>query len=271
MTNLAVSLEEQADSAEVSELVVVASQQASVGHRFRLAREAKGWTETQVARRLNLTESYVRAIESDDFDSLPSTTFVRGYLRNYATCLGLSPESMLDVFEQQTLASFQPVRIRKREKLKAASTDPVMRVIGALSVLLFVLSSMFWWRQQDVTIAPVVDTLTVVEVGTVSGETLVETLDLNAPQSDMSAVAADGDILQVTFTDNSWLEVRDASGTVLFSGVKQAGETLQLATLSSFDIAIGNAAAVKLSYNSAPVDLTPHTSNGNAAMLQLGL
>lgn len=270
MTNLAVSLEEQAASAEVSELVVVASQQASVGQRLRVARQAKGWTEAQVARRLNLTESYVRAIESDDFDCLPGMTFVRGYMRNYATCLGLSVEDMLSVFEQQSRAAADPVKVRKREKLKAASTDPVMRIIGALSVLMFVLSSMFWWRQQDVAIAPVTETVTVVEVGTVSGETLVETLDLSVPQSEV-AVAVGGDTLRVTFTDNSWLEVRDASGEVLFSGVKQMGETLQLTTLSSFDIAIGNAAAVKLSYNSAPVDLTPHTSNGNAAKLQLGL
>ena len=64
--------------------------------------------------------------------------------------------------------------------------------------------------------------------------------------------------------------VRNANDEVLFSGVKLAGDEIRLASPSFFDIAIGNAAAVKLSYNSAPVDLSTVTQGGNAATLQLG-
>lgn len=292
MTNLAVpQAEQQTATAEVSELVVAATEQASVGMRLRLGREARGWTQAQVARRLNMTGSYIEALESDDFETLPNTTFVRGYLRNYAVCLKLSPQELIAVYQQQLSDAAGPAKMRKREKLKAVSSDPVMRVLGALSVLLFVLFSMFWWRQQGVPLIPanVNDTVAIVEVENVAGETLVETLDLSVPElvdRGASAVVGSpavmfsaavlagnevGDVLLVDFADSSWLEVRDARGSVLFSGVKQAGEILQLASLSSFDIVIGNAAAVNLSYNSAPVDLSIYTSGGNSAKLQLGL
>lgn len=288
MTNLAVpQAEQQTATAEVSELVVAATEQASVGMRLRLGREARGWTQAQVARRLNMTGSYIEALESDDFETLPNTTFVRGYLRNYAVCLKLSPQELIAVYQQQLSDAAGPAKMRKREKLKAVSSDPVMRVLGALSVLLFVLFSMFWWRQQGVPLIPanVNDTVAIVEVENVAGETL----DLSVPElvdRGASAVVGSpavmfsaavlaanevGDVLLVDFADSSWLEVRDARGSVLFSGVKQAGEILQLASLSSFDIVIGNAAAVNLSYNSAPVDLSIYTSGGNSAKLQLGL
>jgi len=290
VSNLAEKLPEQQVATADLTLVVT---QSSVGEQLRKAREKRGWKPVQVAQRLNLTERYIAAIEADDFALLPGTTFVRGYLRNYAQCVGLDSDSILCAYEQYMKASSEPVKLRKRERLKAFSTAPLMRALGGLSVLLFVLTSMYWWRSEHQTVvSPTTAQMTVVEVATVEGETKVETLDMNAPQvtndidprsvgqsagastlSSVSTLAASesGDVLVVEFADSSWLEIRNSRGEVLFSGMKQGGEKLQLTSLTHFDIAIGNAAAVKLSYNSAPVDLSSYTRNGNAAELQLGM
>jgi cytoskeleton protein RodZ len=278
MTNLAVVREtEQAEKKQVNELVVVASQQPGVGQRLLSARKAKGWSKAQVARRLNLTETYVQALESDAFDRLPGPTFVKGYIKNYAACVGLSPQEILGVYERQAQPVSEQGNVRRRGKLKVASTDPVMRALGVLSVVLFVVSSMYWWQKQAGGLETVAEAVTVVEVETVSGETRVEKLDLSVQPEESAAAVANSqapvavDSMQVTFVDSSWLEVRDASGSVLFSGVKETGETLSLTSSSYFDVVIGNAAAVKLSYNSAPVDLTPYMGEGNEARFQLGL
>lgn len=278
MTNLAEKLPEQ--HVDAADLTLVASQ-TGVGEQLKKAREARGWKPIQVAQRLNLSERYIVSIETDNFDALPGATFTRGYLRNYAQCVGLESEAILGAYERHMSVNAEPVKLRKRERLKAFSTAPVMRALGALSVLLFVFLSMYWWRsEQQAVITPMTDYVAVVVVETVEGETKVETIDLSAPQAvdkantqsaDQQFAAESGDVLVVEFVDSSWLEVRDTRGQVLFSGVKQAGETLQLTSLSPFDIAIGNAAAVKLSYNSAPVDLTTYTRNGNVAELQLGM
>jgi len=277
VNNLAEKLPEQQVAADLT----LVESQISVGEQLKKARQALGWKPSQVAQRLHLSERYIISIEADDFAVLPGATFVRGYLRNYAQCVGLERDAILDEYERHMNANAKPAKLRKRERLKAFSTAPIMRALGALSVMLFVFSSMYWWRsEQQAVIVPTIDHMTVIEVETVDGETKVKTLDMNAlpwaddanlKRSDQPSALALGDVLVVQFTDSSWLEVRDSSGNILFSGVKQGGEELQLTSLSPFDIAIGNAAAVKLSYNSAPVDLMTYTQTDNAAELQLGL
>lgn len=276
MNNLAENLPAPKGSADLT-LVV---NQLSAGEQLKKARQARDWTVHNVAQRLNLTDCYVVALEADDYSALPSTTFVRGYLRSYARCVGLENTLFNGAYQNYLQANTAPVKRRKRERLKAFSTAPIMRALGVLSVLLFVLSSMYWWRSElPSAIDPAMSTVTVIEVGTVEGETKIETLDMNdLPVKDKSGVtnsgqlpAAQGDVLLVEFIHSSWLEVRDSSGQILFSGDKQGGEKLQLASLAPVEVVIGNAAAVKLSYNSEPVELSPYTRDDNAAQLKLGL
>ena len=89
MNNLAENLSAHKSSAD---LTLVASQ-LSVGEQLKKARLGRGWMLSDVAQRLNLTERYVVALEADDYSALPGTTFVRGYLRSYAQCVGLEKEA----------------------------------------------------------------------------------------------------------------------------------------------------------------------------------
>jgi cytoskeletal protein RodZ len=221
-----------------------------------------------VAQRLSVTESYISYIDENAFTSLPSATFVRSYLRNYALYVGLEVDDILAGYQRYLDANIEPVKLRKRQRLKTATSDPIMRLLGILSVLLFVLSSLYFWRTEQA-VAPIAsaENISVVEVGTVEGETLIEAVDLNSTVEQRVAES----ILLVTFTDSSWLEVRNGNDEILFSGVKLAGDEIRLTSPSFFDITIGNAAAVKLSYNSAPVDQSTVIQAGNAATLQLGL
>jgi len=267
LDNLAEKLPEQ--SASVVDLKIVA-EQLSVGGQLRKAREKSGLSRADVARRLNMVESAIRRIDEDDFFSLPSTTFIRGYLRNYAQCVGLTATDVLAAYQRHLDASAEPPKLRKRERLKAATTDPVMRLVGVLSVLLFVLTSIyFWYSERRAELMPVTEQVTVVEVETVEGKTHIEAVDISAGPAVITTVSEA--VLLVQFVDSCWLEVRNANDQVLFNGVKLAGDELRLSSPSFFDVAIGNAAAVKLSYNSAPVDLSNATLSGNMANIQLGL
>jgi len=265
LDNLAEKLPEQSPAAV--DLKIVATQ-SSVGETLRKAREARDLSRAQIAQRLNITERYIAHIDGDSFESLPATTFVRGYLRNYALAVGLSVDDVLAAYQCHLDANAEPPKLRKRERLKAATSDPIMRLLGLMSVLLFVLSSVFFWRGEQSTLAlPVTENIAVVEVDTVEGKTHVEAVDLN---STLVTPIVD-DVLLVSFIDSSWLEVRNGKDEILFNGVKQAGDEIRLTSHSYFDVAIGNAAAVKLSYNSAPVDLSNVTQSGNSANIQLGL
>jgi len=268
LDNLAEKL--PAQSAAPVDLKIVA-EQLSVGEQLRKARDKCALSRVGVARRLNMEESAIRKIEEDNFAALPGVIFVRGYLRNYAQCVGLNVDDVLAAYQRHLDANAEPPKLRKRERLKAATTDPVMRLLGALSVLLFVLTSIyFWYSQQRAELVPATEQVTVVEVGTVEGKTHIEAVDLSAGPAVVTAAVIEATLL-VQFVDSSWLEVRNANDEILFNGVKLAGDELRLSSSSFFDVAIGNAAAVKLSYNSAPVDLSNATLSGNMTNIQLGL
>ncbi len=117
----------------------------------------------------------------------------------------------------------------------------------------------------------------------ISTSSPLDTHDSTRPESELSApgrqsitdfhtqgVSIQENILEVLFSDASWVEIKDARGQKLATGVKKMGEHLLLKNISFFDIVIGNAAAVKLSYNSAPVDLGTYVDASNVAKLTLG-
>jgi len=66
----------------------------SVGSQLRLAREAQRVTLEQASRATHIRLHYLQALEAGEFDALPSMVQARGFIRAYATFLGLNPESM---------------------------------------------------------------------------------------------------------------------------------------------------------------------------------
>lgn len=71
------------------------NQDKSVGEQLRLAREAKGWSLDEVARRTKLKRSALAALEENTFEKLPSLSNTRGFIRIYARELGLDGWSLL--------------------------------------------------------------------------------------------------------------------------------------------------------------------------------
>jgi cytoskeletal protein RodZ len=46
----------------------------------------------------------LKAIEADDYDSLPAETFLKGFLRSYAQSIGLDPQEAMLVYEQSKVS-----------------------------------------------------------------------------------------------------------------------------------------------------------------------
>ena len=59
-----------------------------IGATLREARERRHLTYEQVEAEIKIRAKYLRALEEEEFDSLPSGTYVRGFLRAYASYLG---------------------------------------------------------------------------------------------------------------------------------------------------------------------------------------
>ncbi|USQ97084.1 helix-turn-helix domain-containing protein [Caulobacter sp. RL271] len=72
---------------------------ADIGQALRSARTARGMSAQTVAEATRIRQSYIEALEEMRLDELPSRPFTIGYIRAYASLLGLDPEAAVSRFK----------------------------------------------------------------------------------------------------------------------------------------------------------------------------
>ena len=82
-------------------------------------------------------------------------------------------------------------------------------------------------------------------------------------------VAAGEGLISVKFTADCWIQVTDANGKVVASGLKRSGDSLDVRGQAPMELRLGFARGAQVTYNGAAVDVTPHIS-GETARLKLG-
>ncbi|ACR10645.1 transcriptional regulator, Cro/CI family [Teredinibacter turnerae T7901] len=128
--------------------------------------------------------------------------------------------------------------------------------------------------------APPIDSADTEDRGDFDGDTSVQEIPvlLDLPEADLAPVVAtqepaleaesqvtpdstdatpSQDRLNFTFNDDCWLQVTDATGKVVFAQLQTKGDNLQLFGESPFSVMLGNARAVAIELNGAPVDINP--------------
>lgn len=73
---------------------------SELGERLRAAREERELTVEQVAEATRIPLNYLYALEEESFDVFTSDLHARGFLRNYASFLGLDPEETVDLYDE---------------------------------------------------------------------------------------------------------------------------------------------------------------------------
>ncbi|CAD5108046.1 Cytoskeleton protein RodZ [Pseudomonas carbonaria] len=81
--------------------------------------------------------------------------------------------------------------------------------------------------------------------------------------------AAGEGVVRLGFTADCWIQITDANGRVLVSGLKRSGDSVELAGKVPMEVRLGFARGAQLSYNGQAVDVTPFIS-GETARLKVG-
>lgn len=66
-----------------------------IGHQLQTGRIACNLSIEDVSRQLRLSAKQIEALEKEDYGKLPTGTFLRGFIRNYANLVKLDPMPML--------------------------------------------------------------------------------------------------------------------------------------------------------------------------------
>ncbi|QJQ94485.1 MULTISPECIES: RodZ domain-containing protein [Halomonadaceae] len=90
-----------------------------------------------------------------------------------------------------------------------------------------------------------------------------------APATEQPA-AADPRVLELTFNEQSWTEIFDASNQRVFVGLQEPGTQATAEGQPPFRLTIGNASGVELRYRGEQVDLTARAGTNNVARFTLG-
>jgi cytoskeleton protein RodZ len=243
------------------------------GQMLAQLRGERNLSVSDVAQRLKYGARQIEALEAEEFDKLPGATFVRGMVRGYAKLLETDPQPLLKELARRYVPGEISVDLRAKRIPFPEGGKRGTRVYLILSVLVVaaVLGVLYEWRvgilpwatfatsssppkpQKSASAPAMVATPAVAPVKPSAGVNVAET---PAPLAAKDAVAAPSEgRIRLEFDSDSWVEIRGRDGQTLMSQLNPAGSRRTVVGQPPLSLVIGNAAAVRLTYNDSPVDL----------------
>lgn len=108
---------------------------SQLGELLRNMRESKGISLSQAAAETRILQRYLVALEEGDYLNLPGDVYARGFIRNYARFLGVSPEDALQLYRQERGRS-EPIRVVQTASAPRARNFFVPSFFGVFFVVL---------------------------------------------------------------------------------------------------------------------------------------
>ena len=274
---------------------MVSMRKKTIGEVLRLARINQGLSLEQLQRKTDIQLDMLEALESDDFDKLPSSFYARSFLRKYAWAVELDENIVLDAYDSGSMITYEEVDVdeielsgRRRSNRKKRSLLPLFYfVLFSLSILIFVTYYVWNYIQTQ----PTETTSANYNVVTTTNATTSETTTSNqttSPSSSSEAsivtVSGQGDVisveyktakdtaeLQLSVTDaTSWISVSDtelAGGTTLEPNNKMAKTTVSKG--SPVTITLGIVKGVKIKIDNQEIDTSKLTGQTGWITLKL--
>ena len=223
-----------------------------VGAQLRAARERAGLTIGQAARKLLVGEQVLEALETERFETLGASIYVKSYLRRYADLLG-EPAAPLHERLASRLVMPQPdlTRAPRAARPKAGFAG---RVLSGLAVLVVV--GLAWWgwsHRREVVAVPVVSRLVstrlpavpAARAGAGSARAAPEPVAHGAASARAAAVASAATArITLRFPAASWVAVIDAGGRSIYRGMVAAGATRSFEGRAPLHVVLGYASGV---------------------------
>ena len=265
---------------------MVSMRKKTIGEVLRLARINQGLSLEELQRKTDIQLNLLEALESDDFDQLPSPFYTRSFLRKYAWAVELDENLILDAYDSGSMITYEEVDVdeielsgRRRSNRKKHSLLPLFYfILFSLSIIIFV--SYYVWNyiqtQPTVTTSANYNVVTTTTSATSSETTTSNQTTSPSSSSDASTVtvSGQGDVisveyktakdtaeLQLSVTDaTSWISVSDtelAGGTTLEPNNKMAKTTVSKG--SPVTITLGVVKGVKIKIDNQEIDTSKLT------------
>jgi cytoskeletal protein RodZ len=227
----------------------------SFGTWLRRQREMREIDLHEIAERTKISLRYLQAMEQDRFELLPAPVFARGFLREYAKYVGLSPDEVVNYYlsalggDEKDDDEGEPAPVRRRGGVASPWSYGVFLVLAVILLAAVIAYLAFYAesRRRDRLPQPL-------PIAAPPAALAPEAFAAPAPSPPPDEPSAP---LQVTldFTQECWVELV-IDGQRRISELHAPGESLQIDAESSVVLAnIGNAAGVEVQVNGEPFPL----------------
>ena len=249
------------------------------GRQLREEREQRNLTLEDISSELRLDVSLIESIEDEKVDSLPTASFVKGYLRSYARMLDVDDVAIVDAYSE--LGIDDAPGIKKLGRIQEASSSEGGARYATWAIIAVVVVSLFAWLGSQITstatqekaavtgleavlpasgISPqvMIESPDVIEAsGVIEVPVIVEepTVEETLPEEPVVATTPGLAQIQLQFAKDSWVEITDDRGERLFTNIGKAGTERTVEGVPPFSVLLGNAPAVKLRYNGELYDV----------------
>ncbi len=124
----------------------------TLGERLREIRERAGVSLEEIANAIKVNKKYLRQIENDDYENMPSEIYVRGFLRNYANFLRISAKDVLRIYEKERGIENNIKKTNKKEKKNKKINIPTVTlssrmVFGIFFGIFVVLIGWYFYKE----------------------------------------------------------------------------------------------------------------------------
>ncbi len=249
----------------------MSTESGSFGDWLRRQREVREIGIRDIADRTKISLRYLEAMEADRFDLLPAPVFAKGFLREYARYVGLSPDDVvnhyLSVHHPEELAPpGEDPKIRPRTKPGDVTPSPVRRnwswslLLALAGLLLLLLVGLFAYlsdRHHEEKKAA--NARQPAAAGPAVPVAALPAVPAPAPQAAPPASPIE---VSLDFSKECWVDAV-IDGKNHRSEIRVQGEALQLEAQKSIVLTLGNAGAVEVQVNGYPLEL--HKKDGEVA------
>jgi cytoskeleton protein RodZ len=239
---------------------------APLGEALRAAREQQGRSVADISAAINLRETVVKAIEKNDFTLCGGDVYARGHVRAYARLLGMDAAPLLAAYDERTGAP----SARARVDLLTDDGVPLERgrpnwPVLAGAVLVVVVALLGWQLVGELrgparptepvagqTVTPTSGpTSTASPAPSAAGSPSASaSAGSGTSTSTATAVPRPGQVaVALKITGETWVEVRDAKGRTVYSGLLAKGDAKRFSDTSPLRLTFGNAGGVELTVN----------------------
>ena len=229
---------------------------AAFGDWLRRQREMREISLRDIADRTKISLRYLQAMEDDRFDLLPAPIFAKGFLREYARYVGLSPDEVVNHYlsvQQQGASQEEGAKegIKKDSTLagqRPSRPKPVRNWTYGLFLLLAVLAliglvaALYWYAEHrrddpaaDVTPPPI--------AAPPAPEAATVAAPLATPEEPKAPLEVTLDL-----TSACWVEV-SADGKRVVAQEYAQGESQTFEAQKSVQITLGDTSAVDIQVN----------------------